>query len=139
MGWQVSSRCRRRIAAVAACVVLAGGLGAGARAVASQGPTAQGGMAGLAPGPSPAVVARGHLAQATKHLQASCEMLKKGDRHAVDGYYIACQEAWNAVWTCPESRDVVIEASDRYADALAGLLEAARAHGRLGAGGLWVG
>lgn len=96
-------------------------------------------MPGPAPRPSPEVVAKGHLAQAKKHLAASCEMLKKGDRHAVDGYYIACQEAWNAVWTCPESRDVVIEASDLYADGLAGLLEAARAHGRLGAGGLWVG
>ena len=74
-----------------------------------------------------------------EHLTASCEMLKKCDRHAVDGYYLACQEAWNAAWSDPEDRDLLIDAADAYADALAGLLEAARRHDRLGNGGLWVG
>jgi len=79
------------------------------------------------------------LRLAREHLAASCEMLKNCDRHAVDGYFVACQEAWDAVWTCPRDRDLLIDASDAYADALAGLLEAARRHGRLGEGGLWVG
>ena len=83
--------------------------------------------------------AQRHLRLACKHLAASCEMLKKCDRHAVDGYYLACQEAWNAAWTDPEDRDLLIDAADAYADALAGLLEAARRHDRLGNGGLWVG
>jgi hypothetical protein len=80
-----------------------------------------------------------HLRLAREHLAASCEMLKNCDRHAVDGYYVACQEAWNAAWTLPEDRDLLIDAADAYADALAGLLEAARRHQRLGNGGLWVG
>jgi len=80
-----------------------------------------------------------HLRLAREHLAVSCEMLKDRDRHAVDGYYVACQEAWDAVWTCPRDRELLIDASDAYADALAGLLEAARRHGRLGNGGLWVG
>jgi len=83
--------------------------------------------------------AQRHLRLAREHLAASCEMLKKCDRHAVDGYYLACQEAWNAAWTDPEDRDLLIDAADAYADALAGLLEAARRHDRLGNGGLWVG
>lgn len=83
--------------------------------------------------------AQRHLRLAREHLAASCEMLKNCDRHAVDGYYVACQEAWNAAWTLPEDRDLLIDAADAYADALAGLLEAARRHQRLGDGGLWVG
>ena len=83
--------------------------------------------------------AQRHLRLAREHLAASCEMLKNCDRHAVDGYYVACQEAWDAAWTLPEDRDLLIDAADAYADALAGLLEAARRHQRLGNGGLWVG
>jgi len=98
---------------------------------------------GAAPPADPAQeakqAAQRHLRLAREHLTASCEMLKKCDRHAVDGYYLACQEAWNAAWTDPEDRDLLIDAADAYADALAGLLEAARRHDRLGNGGLWVG
>ncbi|MCE9629665.1 MAG: hypothetical protein K8S94_02950 [Planctomycetia bacterium] len=92
-----------------------------------------------APAESPLSVAQGHLRRSREYLKASCEMLKKCDRHAVDGYYVACEEAWNAAWTCPESRDILIDAADLYADALAGLLEAARLHGRLEGGGLVIG
>lgn len=91
------------------------------------------------PAESPLPVAQGHIRRSREYLKASCEMLKKCDRHAVDGYYVACEEAWNAAWTCPESRDTLIDAADLYADALAGLLEAARLHGRLDQGGLWIG
>jgi hypothetical protein len=98
---------------------------------------------GAAPPADPAQeakqAAQRHLRIAREHLTASCEMLKKCDRHAVDGYYLACQEAWNAAWSDPEDRDLLIDAADAYADALAGLLEAARRHDRLGNGGLWVG
>jgi hypothetical protein len=83
--------------------------------------------------------AQRHLRKSREYLAASCEMMKKCDRHAVDGYYVACEEAWNAAWSCPESRDNLIDAADCYADALAGLLEAARRHGRLAPGGLWIG
>ena len=107
-------------------------------------------MAGAGPAPlaSPAAhdscretreAAQRHLRLAREHLKASCELLATCDRHAVDGYYVACQEAWNAAWTLPTDRDLLIDASDAYADALAGLLEAARRHDRLGNGGLWVG
>lgn len=98
---------------------------------------------GAAPPADPAQeakqAAQRHLRLAREHLAASCEMLKKCDRHAVDGYYLACQEAWNAAWSDPNDRDLLIDAADAYADALAGLLEAARRHDRLGNGGLWVG
>ncbi|NCY02763.1 MAG: alpha/beta fold hydrolase, partial [Planctomycetia bacterium] len=58
---------------------------------------------------------------------------------AVDGYYTACEEAWNAIWICPGSPDMLCEASATYADALQGLLEAAGRHGRLTGGGLVIG
>jgi hypothetical protein len=87
----------------------------------------------------PLRIAQGHIRKAKEYLGASCEMLKSCDRHAVDGYYVACQEAWNAAWTCPESPDILCEAADLYADALAGLLEAARRHDRMTPEGLWVG
>lgn len=87
----------------------------------------------------PLPVAQGHLRRARSHRDASCELLRAGDRHAVDGYYTACEEAWNAVWTCPGSPDVLAAAAEVYADGLAGLLEAARRHGRLRPEGLWLG
>ena len=102
-------------------------------------PGGQSGSQPLVPAKSPLPIAQGHLRRSKEYLKASCEMLKKGDRHAVDGYYVACEEAWNAAWMCPESRDTLIDAADLYADALAGLLESARLHGRLDAGGLWIG
>ena len=96
--------------------------------------------AGAAPDvESPLRRAEGHLRRAREHATASCTMLQEGRRQAIDGYYLACEEAWNAVWTCPESRRVLCEAAEIYADSLAGLLEAARCHGRLAADGLWVG
>ena len=123
---------RTRAALAGAVIVLAWGLRATAampRGPAAVAPTAQ----------ATREAAQRHLRVAREHLAASCEMLKNCDRHAVDGYYVACQEAWNAAWTLPEDRDLLIDAADAYADALAGLLEAARRHQRLGNGGLWVG
>ena len=123
---------RTRVALAGAVFVLAWGLRATAampRGPAAAAPTAQ----------ATRETAQRHLRLAREHLAASCEMLKNCDRHAVDGYYVACQEAWNAAWTLPEDRDLLIDAADAYADALAGLLEAARRHQRLGNGGLWVG
>jgi pimeloyl-ACP methyl ester carboxylesterase len=93
----------------------------------------------LAPPESPQRLAEGHLRRAREYAAASCAMLQKHSRHAVDGYYVACEEAWNAVWTCPESPAVLCDAAEIYADSLAGLLEAARCHGRLTADGLWIG
>ena len=88
---------------------------------------------------SPRQVAEGHLRRAREHGQASCEMLRQHRRQAVDGYYVSCEEAWNAVWTCPESAEVLAQAAEVYADSLAGLFEAARCHGRLTPDGLWIG
>jgi hypothetical protein len=92
-----------------------------------------------AEGESPLPKAQGHLRRAREAVAASCEMLRNCDRHAVDGYYVACQEAWNAAWTAPECRDLLIDAADAYADGLAGLLEATRRHGRMGSDGLRIG
>jgi hypothetical protein len=88
---------------------------------------------------SPLRMAEGHLRRAREYGAASCEMLRAHRRQAVDGYYVSCEEAWNAVWTCPESPDVLCQAAEVYADSLAGLLEAARCHGRLTPQGLWIG
>jgi hypothetical protein len=106
------------------------------------------GSAAVAPSPAPGQrvppepprrIAEGHIRKAREYLAASCDMLKACDRHAVDGYYVACEEAWDAAWTCAESPEILCTAADLYADALAGLLEAARRHGRMGPDGLWVG
>ncbi len=92
-----------------------------------------------APPEEPLPAAQRSLRKADEYLRSSCEMLRRGDRHAVDGYYVACQEAWNAVQTCPGSPEVLSAASELYADALAGFLEAASQHHRIGDGGVWVG
>jgi hypothetical protein len=92
-----------------------------------------------APAEEPLPAAQRSLRKADEYLGASCEMLRRGDRHAMDGYYVACQEAWNAVQLCPESPEVLLAASELYADALAGFLEAACRHGRIHDGRVWVG
>lgn len=92
-----------------------------------------------APPEEPLPAAQRHLRKAREYLGASCEMATRGSRHAIDGYYVACEEAWDAVWTCPGSPEILREAADLYADALAGLLETARMHGRLTPDGLWIG
>jgi hypothetical protein len=91
------------------------------------------------PAVPPDQVAGGHLRRARELTAASCELAQKCDWHAVDGYYTACEEAWNAIWTCPGSREILCEASAVYADALQGLLESAHRHGRLTGQGLMVG
>ncbi len=87
----------------------------------------------------PQAAARRHLSQAREYLDASSALAKERHRHAVDGFYLACEEAWKAVWTAPEAADILCEAADLYAHALAGLLESARFHGRTAPGGLWIG
>ena len=74
----------------------------------------------------PLPVAQGHLRRAREYSKASAQMLEKCDRHAVDGFYVACEEAWNAVWTCPGSPEILGEAAEIYAAALGGLLESGR-------------
>lgn len=93
----------------------------------------------IAPPEAPLPAAQRSLRKAEEYLEASCEMLRHGRRHAMDGYYVACQEAWNAVQLCPESPEILVAASDLYADALAGFFEAATRHGRIADGGVWVG
>ena len=91
------------------------------------------------PNADPLLVAQRHLRQSRQWLAAACDLLGRGDRHAIDGYYVACEEAWNAAWTCPGSAEIFPEAGELYADALAGFLEAARQHDRLTSAGVWVG
>ena len=112
----------------------------GVRAVpAAEGLTAPSPKMSLAPAVPPERVAEGHLRRARELTSSSSELAKKCDWHAVDGYYTACEEAWNAIWTCPGSAEILCEASEIYADALQGLLESAHCHGRLTGQGLIVG
>jgi len=119
--------------AVVALVLASGFAPAGAAAPASgSGPLAQ-------PDADPLPIAQRHLRKAREYLAASCAMLEKGSRHALDGYYVACEEAWSAVWVCPGHPEMLPEAAELYADAMAGLLESARQQGRLTPRGLWIG
>jgi hypothetical protein len=95
--------------------------------------------AAVAPERNPLPIAQRHLRKAKEYLAASCDLLKKGDRHAIDGCYVACEEAWNAVWVCPGDRAILCEAAELYADGLAGFLESACQHGRIAGGGIWIG
>jgi pimeloyl-ACP methyl ester carboxylesterase len=70
---------------------------------------------------------------------AAAKLAEKNDPHAVDLFYAATEAAWNAVWTCPGSREILCEASELYAAALEGLLETACAFGRLTEQGLVLG
>jgi hypothetical protein len=79
----------------------------------------------VAPARDPLPIAQRHLRKAKEYLAASCDLLKKGDRHAIDGFYVACEEAWNAVWVCPGDPAILCEAAELYADGLAGFLESA--------------
>ncbi|MEI6240175.1 MAG: hypothetical protein WCR51_07285 [Planctomycetia bacterium] len=89
--------------------------------------------------PDPVVVAQGHLKQARDWGTAAAKLAEKNDPHAVDLFYAATEAAWNAVWTCPGSRDILCEAAELYAAALEGLLETACAFGRLTEQGLVLG
>jgi len=92
-----------------------------------------------APAESPQRIAEGHLRRAREIAASGCTLERDCDWHAVDAYYAACQEAWNAIWLCPGSPEILCEAATVYADALEGLLESARRHGRLTPQGLVVG
>jgi pimeloyl-ACP methyl ester carboxylesterase len=83
--------------------------------------------------------AQGHLRRAREAFDASVAMARQGQYLAMDGFYVACEEAWSAVWTCPGDREILQEAAWVYADALAGFLETACARGRLRPEGIWVG
>jgi hypothetical protein len=89
--------------------------------------------------PDPFVVAQGHVKQARDWGTAAAKLAEKNDPHAVDLFYAATEAAWNAVWTCPGSREILCEASELYAAALEGLLETACAFGRLTEQGLVLG
>ena len=88
---------------------------------------------------APDVAARGYLRQARDWGTAAAKLADKNDPHAVDGFYAATEAAWNAVWTCPGSPEILHEAADLYAAALEGLLETACRQGRLTERGLVIG
>jgi hypothetical protein len=96
----------------------------------------------LPPAPSrepPLVEAQTFLRHAREYTAGAHELAKRHDCHATDGYYAACEAAWNAIWTCPGSAEVLLEAGERYNEALAGLLESAQGAGRLTPAGMWIG
>lgn len=85
------------------------------------------------------VEAQTYLRHAREYTAASAKLAAQDDCHAVDGFHAACEAAWNAVWTCPGSTEVLAEAGERYNEALAGLLAAGERTGRLTPEGLWIG
>jgi len=88
----------------------------------------------------PHAKAQAHLERAETFRRDAVDMYRDGDPLAIDGFYLACREAWDAIWTCPGSADLLAEAGEEYARDLEGLLAAARRHGRLdGCRGLVVG
>lgn len=97
------------------------------------------GLGSLKPPEDPRATAEGHLRRALEAFEASVKMAKDGQYLAMDGFYVACEEAWNAVWSCPGDREILQEAAWVYADALAGFLETACGRGRLRPEGVWVG
>ena len=90
-------------------------------------------------GGDPLATAEGHLRRSDELLRTAADLDKRGDWRVVDAYYHACEESWNAIWTCPGSPDVLCRASENYSVALQGLLDSARCQGRLGGDGLVVG
>jgi pimeloyl-ACP methyl ester carboxylesterase len=96
---------------------------------------AAGGEAG-----DPRVKAEAHLDRAEKFRRDAVDLYRDESPLAIDAFYLACREAWDAIWSCPESADVLAAAGEEYARGLEGLLSAARRHGRLdGCRGLVVG
>ena len=103
------------------------------------GAPALGGKGLAAPQAAPEEAAKAFLAQSRKYAKASEKLAEKCDPRAVDGFYAATEAAWNAVWTCPGSQEILCEAAELYADALAALLETACQQGRLTEQGLVIG
>jgi len=103
------------------------------------GAPAAGGTGLAKPQVSPEEAARAFLTQSCTFLKGSAKLVEKCDPRAVDGFYAATEAAWNAVWTCPGSREILCEAAELYADSLAALLETACQHGRLTEQGLVIG
>jgi len=128
---------RARIAVVACCLAAAAGVPAAAVELGSLASLSLRLPAAAVGEPLPA--AQRHLRKAREAVGAASDLAKRRHPHAVDAFFIACQESWNAVWTCPEAPEIVVEAGDLYARALGGLLESARAHGRLRPEGLVIG
>lgn len=85
------------------------------------------------------VEAQTFLRHARDYTKSAADLAAKHDCHASDAFYAACEAAWNAVWTCPGSMEILAEAGQLYNDALAGLLEAGQTTGRLSPDGLWIG
>ena len=83
--------------------------------------------------------AAGFLSDSHDYAKAACRMRDGCEHLTVEAYYAATEAAWNAIWSAPESPGVIDEATIRYDEALAGLLETGREQGRLRPDGLWVG
>lgn len=83
--------------------------------------------------------AAGFLSDSCDYYQAAWRMRDGCEHLTVEAYYAATEAAWNAIWSAPESPTVIEEATVRYDEALAGLLETAREQGRLRPDGLWLG
>lgn len=89
--------------------------------------------------PTPEQLAKGYLSTSHKYVKGSAKLAKDCSPHAIEGFYAACEAAWNAVWTCPASNEILCEAAGLYAESLEGVLTNATLHGRLDGQGLWIG
>ena len=92
-----------------------------------------------APVESYLVEAETYLRHANEYTQGAHDLAKHHHCHATDAYYLACEAAWNAIWSCPDSPEILYAAGELYNESLAGLLESAQATGRLHPNGLWIG
>lgn len=112
-----------------------------ATAVGEPGPLAPAAAGGglFAQRESPEQAARGFLARSVEYGEAAAKLAEREDARAIDAFYAATEAAWNAVWTCPGSREILEEAACLYAAALEGLLVTADRHGRLSGKGLVIG
>jgi pimeloyl-ACP methyl ester carboxylesterase len=126
---------RRRGAAAVLCVAWLLLAAAPSRLATAQPLFSDSGAAG-----SPREQAEAHLERAEQFRKDAVDLYKDGDPLAIDAFYLACREAWDAIWTCPGSADLLAEAGEEYARSLEGLIAAARRHGRIdGCHGLVVG
>jgi pimeloyl-ACP methyl ester carboxylesterase len=121
------------------CFVVVACLSCDCFAVADDGQSCRAIRLPPAPIESYLVESQTYLRHAKEYTHAAHDLAKNDDCHATDAYYLACEAAWNAIWSCPDSPEILCAAGELYNESLAGLLESAQAAGRLHPEGLWIG
>ncbi len=82
------------------------------------------------PGPSARDVAAGYLRRSREWGKAACELAKDCDCRTPEAYFVACEAAWDAIYSCPEAPDVFGQAAIEYAANLDGFLTSTLVLGR---------